>query len=383
VPETVHPADSTAQLDHRDLALDGLRGFAVLLVFLYHYGGGLTSSHPVVRLFGMLTASGWIGVQIFFALSGFLITSILWRTQADPRSPHRLRNFYARRALRILPLFYGALIAACIVTVVHDGMFTDMYPLRPEFFFLQDIPRVTALAESTSMLPIYHFWSLAVEEQFYLLWPFALLLCRTRRAALALCAAVFLLSVGFCIAVYSPAHLVRPAHAVLLDRFLLTNMGGLAAGSLIAIGVPARFDVFSLPLLLAGLATFLISSLIGGSFTLAHPHQMFLALPGIWIASACLIHILLRPGALRRLFSNSALGFIGRISYGLYVFHLLLEPIYSALARRLTHAATGYVYLTTRMCIAFALTLVAAWLSFHLFEFPILKLKRYFPLRSA
>jgi peptidoglycan/LPS O-acetylase OafA/YrhL len=374
---------TTASAPHapRDPALDGLRGVAVLLIYLFHYGGGLTSSHLVVRIFGMLTASGWIGVQMFFALSGFLITNILWSAQQTPRVPHWLRNFYARRALRIFPLFYLALVAAFLVTVVHMGSFSDARPLRPEFFFLQDIAYFARPAEFISALPIFHLWSLAVEEQFYLLWPLLLLLCRTRRSALVLCVTTILLSLAFCVLLYSPYRLVAPSTADAWNRFLLTNAGGLATGALVAIATPARLDRFAPAALTGGLLAFLLSSYQGHSFSLAHPHQMFLALPGIWIASAALVPLVLRPGRARRWFSNRILRFLGRISFGIYVFHLLLEPVYTALAIRLAHAAVGYLYLGTRMCLALPLTVVVAWVSFQLYEFPFLKLKRHFPVR--
>ena len=106
---TLHqPSSQTA---HRDPALDGLRGIAVLMVFLFHYGGGLKSPHLAVRLLGYLTAAGWTGVVLFFTLSGFLITGSLWDSRGNP---HWFRNFYARRFLRIFPLYYTALVLSAI-----------------------------------------------------------------------------------------------------------------------------------------------------------------------------------------------------------------------------------------------------------------------------
>src|ERR1700691_6305962 len=92
----------TAPSPRRDPALDGLRGLAVLMVFVFHYGGGLQSSHLALRMLGYVTQAGWTGVVLFFALSGFLITGSLWDSLG---SRHLLRNFYVRRALRILPLY--------------------------------------------------------------------------------------------------------------------------------------------------------------------------------------------------------------------------------------------------------------------------------------
>ena len=86
------------------------------MVFVFHYGGGLQSSHHSVRILGYLTQTGWIGVVLFFALSGFLITGGLWDSLQDAPT-HKLavlRNFYVRRALRILPLYFAALLAAVV-----------------------------------------------------------------------------------------------------------------------------------------------------------------------------------------------------------------------------------------------------------------------------
>jgi len=153
----------------RSLGLDGLRGLAVLIVFVFHYGGGLQSTHWPVRLFGYATEAGWTGVVLFFALSGFLITGSLWDSRG---SHHLLRNFYARRALRILPLYFLALVLAVLVALARGFTFADLHSLAIYALFLQDIPpfavRVVTLA---SPLPLYHLWSVAVEEQFYLLWP--------------------------------------------------------------------------------------------------------------------------------------------------------------------------------------------------------------------
>src|SRR5579862_4256705 len=88
-------------------ALDGLRGVAILTVFLLHYGGGAQSSNPLLSAAGELIKAGWSGVTLFFVLSGFLISGILW----DARHTQGWwRNFYMRRTLRIFPLYYGALL---------------------------------------------------------------------------------------------------------------------------------------------------------------------------------------------------------------------------------------------------------------------------------
>ena len=105
-------------------ALDGLRGFAVLIVFIYHYGyaGGAQTSNPFLRLIGTCNTAGWCGVPLFFLLSGFLISGILWD---DRDHPNWWRRFYLRRTLRIFPLYYASLIL-----VLLSAFFCTMAELR-------------------------------------------------------------------------------------------------------------------------------------------------------------------------------------------------------------------------------------------------------------
>jgi peptidoglycan/LPS O-acetylase OafA/YrhL len=143
-------------------ALDGIRGVAVFWVVLHNATAmELAPSSKWLHLFPLLASRGWIGVQLFFALSGFLITAGLLDAQ---HTPHYFRNFYAKRALRILPLYYAVLFALLVIL--------------PRFIALPYSREHEALlwlfiGNYTPSLPygFGHFWSLAVEEQFYLFWP--------------------------------------------------------------------------------------------------------------------------------------------------------------------------------------------------------------------
>ncbi len=153
-------------------ALDGLRGLAILAVFFHHYGaGGIDSSAAAVRWIATVCGLGWSGVDLFFVLSGFLITGILYDTRNDPAY---YRKFYARRTLRIFPIYYlFAAIALLIVPLSawHKG----------DIFFLVYLGYPAALtwpALVSVLIRITHLWSLSVEEQFYMLWPW--LICRLR-----------------------------------------------------------------------------------------------------------------------------------------------------------------------------------------------------------
>jgi peptidoglycan/LPS O-acetylase OafA/YrhL len=372
---------------HREPALDGLRGVAVTLVFFFHYGGGLTSHNPLLRLFGHLSAAGWIGVQIFFVLSGFLITSILWNNQTADY-PHSLRNFYIRRFLRIVPLAWAAITISLIFCLALGNGVTIFRSFIPEYLFLQDMPRIMHDAEAAQKLPLFHLWTVSVEEQFYLLWPLLLLLCRrSLRAAQSLCLGVLLASL-----VYNAVFVLNPGLIApeVQQRSIFTYCGALALGGLLALSfrrspsspTPPAINRFAAPALLFGFLGFLVAGLYQHSFLLLDT-QYITALPCTWLASAALLVLLLRPGTAHQIFSNPALRFVGRYSYGFYVLHILLEPLFDHIGLAVAHQSAGYLYLATRLIAAFPITLALAWISYQLFEFPILKLKRYFPSAPA
>jgi len=379
------PHRDPANTHGRDLGLDGLRGLAVLAVYIFHYGGGLKSPHLAVRLFGQLTAAGWTGVTLFFVLSGFLITGILWDSIGQP---HRLRNFYARRALRILPLYYTALALCAAASIANSGRFVEIQSILLYIPFLQDLPVLAGLSQQGWItLPLYHLWSLAVEEQFYLLWPALLLLTRTRRSALHFSLWVFVVSELFRIAIYGLPFFPHAVNDHLFDTFLLTHAGALALGAALAFALRGTEWTFvqrwALPAFLSGILIYLLTSWYSGAFYLVSRTQFTIGLAGVTLASAAAIPLILRAGLPRRLCSLAPLRFLGRISYGFYIFHILLQPIFDSIALHIAHAGSGSLYQLVRLFAAFFITLVVSWLSYQLLELPFLKLKRHFPLRST
>jgi peptidoglycan/LPS O-acetylase OafA/YrhL len=388
------PPTAAVPKTRRDTALDGLRGLAVLMVFLFHYGGGLQSTEPSVRLIGYATQAGWLGIILFFALSGFLITGSLWDTVGQR---HRLRNFYVRRALRILPLYVLALAAAAISGIAIGATWAQLKPLTIFVFFLQDLPHLASSAlQSPSPLPLYHFWTLAVEEQFYLIWPLILLLAHSRRHALRLSLWCFGISELFLLSIYTlPAFQGARTHH-LYDYFLLTQSGALALGCAVSLAMGNRSSLtgrrpgshrivrkYARPAFFTGIALYLYTCYLGGSLYLSGDIQFWLGLPAISVAAAASIPLVLRNGLPRTLFSFPPLGWLGRIGYGFYVFHILLEPFYDHLGASISHATTGDYYHIVRLLVAFTITCAVSWLSFHLYEMPILSLKRFFPLNPS
>ena len=391
--ETAPKVPATVTRTVRDPALDGLRGLAVLMVFVFHYGGGLKSTEPAVRLIGQITEACWIGIVLFFALSGFLITGSLWDSIGQK---NRLRNFYSRRALRILPLYYGALLAAAVFSLARGTTFAELKPMLVYAFFLQDMPHLSTVANQfSSGLPLYHLWTLAVEEQFYILWPLILLFAHSRRHAVRLAVWFFGLTEMFLIVAYTFAAFKGARDHQIYDQFLFTHTAALALGAAVSLSMGNRASPtgrkpgshrvirkWATPAFAIGVVIFLYSSYHSASFYLSSATQFWLGLPGISIAAAASIPIVLRTGLPRKIFSFAPLGWLGRISYGFYVFHILLQPLFDWLAVRSLHVTSGEDYQIVRMMFALPITIVISWLSFYLLETPILSLKRFFPMRE-
>ena len=373
-----------APLGSRDPALDGLRGIAILLVFVYHYGGGLRAHSPLIRSLGYLTQASWVGVDLFFALSGFLITGILIDSLA---SPGWLRIFFTRRSLRILPLYGFALLLCALAALLSGAPSGGLKPLLIYAVFLQNFPPLLNLALHTPPpLPLYHLWSLAVEEQFYLVWPFLLLAARTPRRIFHLSLAIFALSCAFRAFLFlSPVVPAQTAQSFAI--FLPLRAGALALGAALAASrrcSPAYRSTRPAILgLTAGLGLFLGTAIATHTFLLINPAAFAIGLPGVDLLSAATVALSLRGTSFRALLSVYPLRFLGRISYGFYVFHVLLEPLVDRLGLILTQSNSGFGYQAARLLCAFPLATAAAWLSFRFLEAPFLRLGTRFPEAPA
>jgi peptidoglycan/LPS O-acetylase OafA/YrhL len=355
--------------DHRRLpALDGLRGVAVLLIVGYHVGGGATFTFAPVHWFGEGLKQGWIGVLLFFVLSGFLITGILWDSRGEP---HWIRNFYARRMLRILPLYYLALLLVLLGAVVTGTFREALARIWSPLLFLQDFPGLPTeyMRHNYSPLPIVHLWSLAVEEQFYLLWPFLLLLTKTTRSALYLCASIFMISASIGIAeAFIPA---ISLHVPLV----VPHAAEIAAGAWLAIAyrTPLWYRLQQPARVIAplALALFILSVL--------YPSLDAISPLAIALCFAALLILALQPGAIARLLSLGALCRLGTLSYGIYVYHVLLWPVFKFAARHIGGPTQGVLGQIIRVSVRLAITLLVSWVSFHYFERPFLRLKHRYP----
>lgn len=331
-------------------ALDGVRAIAALMVIFFHMGQmGIPVPGP--------STFGETGVDLFFVLSGFLITGILLK--APERDWGEVRNFYIRRSLRIFPLYYGYLALASVLGSTIAWWYWG---------YLQNIP----IALGAPMGNIGHFWSLAVEEQFYLVWPMVVMFMPRRRLQPAL----WTMLVGTLLLRFL---LVRFGHAAVY-YLTLTRLDGLAAGALLALHQSRGTLTKARPTLAALCAASLVC--VGWQGLRFHGAGLPLVQVTKYTLLACFygstVGLLLtaRRGPVISLLASRPMRWLGRISYGLYVFHPQVL--------RLTFAYLAGRPVLIRAVAGLSSTLVITLVSWHGFERPFLKLKdRLAPEQNA
>jgi len=292
-------------------ALDGLRGFAILGVLLQHNFSFL----PVPKF-------GWVGVDLFFVLSGFLITEILLQTKEQKNF---LPNFYIRRILRIFPLYYGSLILFFSFAPLIS-QFKDQYSYYSAnqgmlWTYLQNWLYI-AKPKLDNHTVFSHYWSLSVEEQFYLVWPLIILACnKTSRLVFLIYVALFG-SILFRLLTWS--YLGNGDTNFLLQY--MTRIDGLCVGSLIAVwrsgfgdGVNKKLLRLGITFLSLHVAAFLISKTIFPNI----PHFTIFGYSTIAISFGILLNILIekRNRLTKFLFESRSIKSLGKISYGVYIYH--------------------------------------------------------------
>ncbi len=372
-------------------ALDGLRGIAILWV-LWHNGvwAAHWEAHGALASVLILSAGvGWVGVQLFFVLSGFLITGILLDEKS---SPHLFRNFYVRRILRIFPLYYGTLLLFFVaLPALGVNPVLDIKESTPQIWywlFLANWSIPTIGGPGT----LSHFWSLAVEEQFYLIWPFTVAFLNNRKLAY-LCVALI---VGALV-----IRIILIAHGLMYAEwrayeFTFARWDALAFGALVALMVRRRewhalLERWIIPVVVATSSYVVIFIIVEHNYAsvgngIAAINQTVVAL-----LFAAALHLGLAPrAALSRLWvgflENSALRKVGKYSYAIYVFHYpLLMFLKLHLIQYTTSLSASYPLLVTPLQVM-AVGVVSYFLavcSWYVIEQPCLRLKRFFISRQA
>jgi peptidoglycan/LPS O-acetylase OafA/YrhL len=360
-------------------ALDGLRGIAILAVFLYHYarGAGGHTSSTVVRAASVLFGFGWTGVDLFFVLSGFLISGILYDTLADPGY---FKKFYVRRMLRIFPIYY-LLIAIFLVLTPVLGI--DWKPAHLFFLVYLGYPATLVwprLADVSSMVALTHLWSLSVEEQFYVIWPWMISKLRDPKSILRACLLIATSALILRVVICATGWLgVTWAYA-----FLMCRMDTIATGAAIAILVrgPLRERIQGwAPFVLVAAAIATIAICIVRR-SVDHDDLVIATIGYSIIASmyGALLLLALREGTwLAGLLSLPILRMFGKYSYGLYLYHFPLTVVLGPLKEHFVNWMHSYVIgATVHLAFNLFVNVVIAVASFHLIESPIMRLKERF-----
>lgn len=337
--------------------LDALRGIAILLVVFHHFFD---------------FSIGWIGVDLFFVLSGFLITSILLRTKSDA---HYFRNFYIKRVLRIFPIYFLLLIlfySFCSLFTTKTPGSTYYYYVDSWYWFFTFTQNFLIITKGHPPEPyLAHLWSLALEEQFYFFWPLIIFLVRN------ICTLKTLITIVFLLALFIRLFLFFFPFGHENYYFnLLTRADSLAAGSFLAVYYYNRQSMSKLFLYLALFLflTFLcVTFLITESFT----YNTFLfrtigySISAVFFMAVC-YQVIKSNTILDKL---EVLKYIGRISYGIYIYHIPVLLIGGYIFEKL--GLTNYIIGTPPINRVFFLfiTITVSVASYRWIELPILRWK--------
>jgi peptidoglycan/LPS O-acetylase OafA/YrhL len=346
--------------------LDALRFFAFFCVFLAH---GLPSKYP----YSVLALSGGFGLCLFFLLSSYLITELLLRERTRTGTVH-LRAFYARRILRIWPLYFAMLAFGYFFGIVRPDAAWGTGRLFAYLFLLGNF--YTA-RHGQIMNPAGALWSISVEEQFYLLWPSVAK--RGIRSLLLVSSLVIPISYFWMYVLYrAGTSLEQGIWTNSLVQFQFFGIGGLLA-LVFRSGSPTLNSALRIFMLLAGVGLWLVAGgplHLFGSRDAVSLWQLMMAYGSVALGCALLLTGIL--GAPSNWFPKP-LVYLGKISYGLYAFHLLGLRLSEALVFRWHSVQPGSgTPFAARLPIALAITIIFAVLSYRFFESPFLRLKECF-----
>jgi len=356
------------------------------MVLLLHFVGDVPPSDAVERAVGDVTKYGSYGVELFFVLSGFLITGILYDSR---NQPHYFRNFYMKRVLRIFPLYYGVLalvfFLAPLIPLLRGPTLNYLVD-RQAWAWLFGVNIYVGEHGDWSFSYLNHFWSLSVEEHFYLFWPLVVfLLARWPRV---------LITVG--LVTLLGAMLARLAGSLMglswWTTYTLTpfRLDGLAFGAFLAVTArqPGGLERLARALPLVVTVAVGLLAITFGWTRLISREGLQLVLPVraeliLTLLACLLVWVLIAPArsATSRFFSSRSMVFLGTYSYGLYVYHHFVSYYMTTnrtdleLAGRLgSHGAA----VALQALLGAGASLLVAYLSYELFEKRFLRLKRVF-----
>jgi peptidoglycan/LPS O-acetylase OafA/YrhL len=373
-----------------------VRGLAILLVILFHH----TLMQPETlfdRVYVNLARLGWSGVDLFFVLSGFLITGLLVDAKGGPRY---YRNFYVRRTLRIFPLYYAFLFFTFRVApwlwpdTQLAAMARESMEGRSEaWYWLYGSNVLFARDENFGHPNLAVTWSLAIEEQFYLVWPLIVALT-SRRTLMWTCAGLIVTALAL-----RTALVVGGAHAILPYVLPVCRVDALASGALVALAmrsdqpgpVAAPRRLLTVARIVAPAAALIVLAIwyIEDPFDNADwsdPLMQTAGYTSLALGYAAIVALAAGGRAdswLVGFFRLSALRTLGRYSYALYLFHVpvrrFIRDEYFPVASFPTWLGSPLPGQLLFYVAATAPALALAWISWHLYERQWLALTRYFP----
>jgi peptidoglycan/LPS O-acetylase OafA/YrhL len=335
-------------------SMDGLRALSVLAVIWYHTEGAAAGF-----------TQGALGVDFFFAISGFLITTLLLR-EGSATGRISLRNFYARRTLRIVPLYlavlgvYTALVLTTRAGTPEGRAFVAHLPAYATYTSNWFVDR-----HSGPSVIFYFAWSLATEEQFYLVWPAVLVLAVRRRRGLAIAAGALLaaavLGVSF--------HLGHPERGTLPVEMAKSIATPICVGALLGLALHTQTGFARLGGVLSHRASVpALVAVVGVVVVAGVPQDITGTAMALLVAAMCVRE----DHPLARVMAFRPLAYLGRISYGMYLLHMLCANVVRVPLHRTSGAAVFTGTLT--------LVILAASASHRWFEAPFLALKHRFPI---
>ncbi len=359
------------------LELDGVRGVAILLVTFYRFAKELDSDAlPWAASLQRIAALGTRGVDLFFVLSGLLITSLLLSTKN--RAGYFL-GFYYRRSLRIFPLYFLALaICLWLLPALNGTHIYDLAAQNQSYLWTYTTNVYMMWMNQWSFGPLDHFWSLAVEEHFYLLWP-AVVMALSRKSLFR-----FSISLFFVVTIARAVFALQPRWSVAIETFTLFRCDGLALGAALACYLTS--DRSLLPesklrfrrICLCLLPLLSLSLVIMGSLKIRWLGLENSIAPLICVLVLGLMLTSTNDATINWIARSNVLRWFGRYSYGMYVVQL---PVAAGL-REMHRSYLDWMplgYGSTIPCLAgFALTCGLAFATYHLIEKHFLKLKSIF-----
>ncbi len=335
--------------------LNALRGIAIIMVLMQHYGWYYLAKYDFGRY----------GVDLFFVLSGFLITGILINSKGSIRLA--LKNFYGRRFLRIFPIYYATIF---ILLALNDSNVKNSIASLLTYTF-----NYYAIRNNTGITDISHMWSLSVEEQFYIVWPFLLLPFRKNKAA-SLTIVALIVAVSLVQLVYSPFMNKALNYIATFPRTYFLSVGGAAA--IIFNKRPVKGNQWLDLLVLAISIVLIVIDAVWSEIILALTWVYFIAKSASPNSFTSIIE---------KIFSNKLLQRIGLVSYGIYVFHkplaqYVFNPLYQYMYNKVNWVRIGkpwsYIFYHPYflpMVLYPVLAYLFALASYSYFEKPLLKLK--------